>query len=118
MREGIKTTTIVLHFAHQLGAKPLFPLVNTTQILEKIMLQDTRDTHQRVRVNPATRINLVDVITVAVQLLRQPGNFDSLPQDNLPYHFSNMWILFLHGYKKIVSLICTARRSGHLYHKQ
>lgn len=96
----------------------LFSLVKTAQIFEKIMLQDTRDTHQRVRVNPAAGINLVDVIPVAVQLLREPGNLDSLPQDNLSDHFADMWILFLHGHKKIVSLFCAARRSGHLYHKQ
>ena len=87
-------TSIVLHFAHQLGAKPLFSLVKTAQIFEKIMLQDTRDTHQRVAV-------LAENDSVSIS-----------------DHFADMWILFLHGHKKIVSLFCAARRSGHLYHKQ
>lgn len=82
------------------------------------MFQDTRDTHQRVRINPAAGINLIDVISVAVQLFREPRNLDPLPQDDLSNHFAYMWILFLHGHKKIVSLFCAARRSGHLYHKQ
>ena len=92
--------------------------VTFAQILEKIMFQDTRDTHQRVRINPAAGINLIDVIPVTVQLFREPGNLDSLTQDNLSNHFAYMWIFLFHGYKKIVSLICAARRSGHLYHKQ
>ena len=82
------------------------------------MLQDTRDPHQCVRVNPAAGIYLVDVIPMAAQLLYEPRDLDSLPQDNLPNHFADMWILFLHEHKKIVSLFCAARRSGHLYHKQ
>ena len=93
-------TSIVLHFAHQLGAKPLFSLVKTTQFLEKVMFQNTRDPHERVRVDPTPGINLIDVIPVTVQLFREPGNLDSLTQDNLSNHFAYMWIFLLHGIKK------------------
>lgn len=74
--------------------------VKFAQFLEKVMFQNTRDPHERVRVDPTSGINLIDVVPVTVQLFREPGNLDSFSQYNLPYHFSNMWILFLHGHKK------------------
>ena len=110
--------TIFMHSAYKSGAKPLPPLVKCTQVLKEIMLQYARDPHQRVRVNPAAGIDLVDVVPVAVQLLRQPRHLDPLAGNNLFDQLAYMGVLFLHGHKKIVSLFCAARRSGHLYHKQ
>ena len=64
------------------------------------MFQNTRDPHERVRVDPTSGINLIDVVPVTVQLFREPGNLDSFSQYNFFYQCADMWVLLFHGYKK------------------